>query len=267
MEVQNKTTSFSESLKKKQEISASKRKDEERKVIGQGNNLPKTKIAATSVLTEVPEEGKVSVTPQDQQNVSQRSNFVKLCSQREGKFTPTKSELGPSQVDRSSKFCSSKFRKMSLMNVSSLLLSQPSLENAKIILSHPESDFVHCSYSSQSCSPSQISLKGLQEFLKDQAGVKSTKKASMFTLSLITCKDKQVIPFKMFRQSDLNFSREFCEQIHYADQDEDYDTDDEIMELSNRRVKNDLDLVFNEIFYKGTEMTSICRNARIGIEF
>ena len=49
--------------------------------------------------------------------------------------------------------------------------------------------------------------------------------------------------------------------------DEDYDTDDEIMELSNRRVKNDLDLVFNEIFYKGTDMTSMCRNARIGKEF
>ena len=45
--------------------------------------------------------------------------------------------------------------------------------------------------------------------------------------------------------------------------DDDWDTDDEVMEMSIRRVDKDLDLVFNELFYKETSMTALVRNVRL----
>lgn len=45
--------------------------------------------------------------------------------------------------------------------------------------------------------------------------------------------------------------------------DDDYDTDDDILRMSMHRIESDLDLVFNELFYKETSLTALVRNARL----
>ena len=44
--------------------------------------------------------------------------------------------------------------------------------------------------------------------------------------------------------------------------DDDYDTDDQIMEMSSARCEADLDEMFNHLLVKGTDMQALVRNSR-----
>ncbi len=93
-----------------------------------------------------------------------------------GKYTPTRSELGPSQPSNRSKFSTKKSQNsqnMSLMKISSLILSQKLPSNPRIAIPSDLSSFVRCLSSSQSTNQSKISLETFENFVRNQGRVKT----------------------------------------------------------------------------------------------
>lgn len=177
--------------------------------------LPKTRGVNKAVSSEASEEEKAPLSSGNTVLTQHRALMVRALSQREGKFTPTKSQLGPSQVDKATHLQSSKLLNLSLMNISSVAVSQPSsLKPDMNDFSMSASSMRYLS-SSQSKSSGKISLRTYQKFLREQAGVKS-KKVPVYKLHLLKYKTHEIIPFKMFKQQDLKMSKEICEQIHHA---------------------------------------------------
>ena len=74
---------------------------------------------------------------------------------------------------------------------------------------------------------------------------------------------KMLKRFRVFNEKDLCFDSEFLSENHvYRERDDDYDTDDDVLESGQRRVMRDIEDVINELFIFKTSYKAFVRNLR-----
>lgn len=69
--------------------------------------------------------------------------------------------------------------------------------------------------------------------------------------------------FRLFKESELKFDKDKVKKnLIERYNDDDYDTDDDIMKAGAKRIERDLEYVFNELIVLGTSRNHFVRNLR-----
>lgn len=140
-------------------------------------------------------------------------------SQREGKITPTKSELGMVSCDPTIGIVTQK-QNLSSLHLSKLLFNDStSRKTSRVVqscITSIQTPKKLLSSISSSDSNDEISVLSYLSFVKNEGRKRQPLKAKSIDLYLQHCKNDQLSIFKIYYQKDLKLDEDFCQQIHHS---------------------------------------------------